>query len=145
MWIFQPFLQGGTKYSQEEKQRQSVEHRDWRKSHPETAPPRDPSHIQSPNLDSIADDHKCLLTGAWYLTVSWEVLPEPDKYRGRCLQKTIGLSRVPNERVKGFVPNRVFILYQASKKQSWQSGSSLLRALSSEQCFTGNQSSSPRL
>ena len=27
-------------------------------------PPGDPSHIESPNLDTIADDQKCLLTGA---------------------------------------------------------------------------------
>ena len=36
---------------------------------------------------------------------SWKTLPEPDKYRGRCLQATIRLSRVPNggarERTEG--------------------------------------------
>jgi hypothetical protein len=26
------------------------------------------------------------------IAVSWEVLPEPDKYRGKCLQPTTGLS-----------------------------------------------------
>ena len=26
------------------------------------------------------------------IAVSWEALPEPDKYRGRCLQSTIVLS-----------------------------------------------------
>jgi hypothetical protein len=26
----------------------------------------DPSHIQSPNLDTIVDANKCMLTGAWY-------------------------------------------------------------------------------
>ena len=30
----------------------------------ENAPPRDPSHIQSPNPDTIVDANKCLLTGA---------------------------------------------------------------------------------
>ena len=40
--------------------------RDWRNDHPETAPPRDPSHIQSPNPDTIVDAKTCLLTGAWY-------------------------------------------------------------------------------
>jgi hypothetical protein len=40
--------------------------RDWRKGHPETAPPGDSSHIQSPNLDTIVDVNKCLLTDAWY-------------------------------------------------------------------------------
>jgi hypothetical protein len=35
-----------------------------RKGHPETAPPGDPSHIQTPNPDTIVDAKKCLLTGA---------------------------------------------------------------------------------
>ena len=35
-----------------------------RKGHPETAPPGDPSHTQTPNPDTIADAKKCLLTGA---------------------------------------------------------------------------------
>jgi hypothetical protein len=37
-----------------------------RKGHPETAPPRNPSHLQTPNPDTIADAKKCLLTGAGY-------------------------------------------------------------------------------
>jgi hypothetical protein len=40
--------------------------RDRRKGHPETAPPRDPSFLQKPNPDTIADAKKRLLTGAWY-------------------------------------------------------------------------------
>ena len=40
--------------------------RDRKKGHPETAPPRDPSHLQTPTPDTIADDKKHLLTGAWY-------------------------------------------------------------------------------
>jgi hypothetical protein len=32
----------------------------------ETAPPGEPSHIQSPYPDSIVDANKCLLTGTWY-------------------------------------------------------------------------------
>jgi hypothetical protein len=39
--------------------------RDWRKGH-QDASPEDPSHIHSPNPDSIVDANKCLLTGAWY-------------------------------------------------------------------------------
>jgi hypothetical protein len=39
--------------------------RDWRKGHPETAPSKDSSHIQSPNPDTIVDAKKCLLTEAW--------------------------------------------------------------------------------
>ena len=31
---------------------------------PETAPPGDPSYMQPPNPDTIADTKKCLLTGA---------------------------------------------------------------------------------
>jgi hypothetical protein len=33
------------------------------KNHPETAPPRDPSHIQPPNPGTIAYARKILLTG----------------------------------------------------------------------------------
>jgi hypothetical protein len=40
--------------------------RDWRNDHPETAPPGDPSHIQSPNPDTIENANKCLLTESWY-------------------------------------------------------------------------------
>jgi hypothetical protein len=46
--------------------RDKVWSRDWRKGHPETAPPRDPSHIQLPNPDTIVESNKCLMTGAWY-------------------------------------------------------------------------------
>ena len=38
--------------------------RDLRKGHPETVPPGDPSHIQSPNPDAIVHAQKCMLTGA---------------------------------------------------------------------------------
>jgi hypothetical protein len=34
------------------------------KNCPETTPPGDPSHIQSPNSDTIVDADKCLMTGA---------------------------------------------------------------------------------
>jgi hypothetical protein len=37
-----------------------------RKGYPETAPPLDPSHLQTPNPNTIADAKKCLLTEAWY-------------------------------------------------------------------------------
>ena len=33
-----------------------------RKGHPETAPPGDPSHTQTPNTDIIVDAKKCLVT-----------------------------------------------------------------------------------
>ena len=36
------------------------------KDHPEIALPRDTSHMQTPNPDTIVDAKKCLLTGAWY-------------------------------------------------------------------------------
>ena len=35
-----------------------------RKGHPETAPHRDPSNMQTSNLDILVDAKKCLLTGA---------------------------------------------------------------------------------
>ena len=35
-----------------------------RKGHPETAPPGDPFHLLTPNLDTIADAKKCLLKRA---------------------------------------------------------------------------------
>ena len=38
--------------------------RDCKKGHPKTAPPGDPSHIQSPKPDTIADAKNHLLTGA---------------------------------------------------------------------------------
>ena len=31
-----------------------------------TAPPGDPSYMQTPNPEIIIDAKKCLLTGAWY-------------------------------------------------------------------------------
>jgi hypothetical protein len=40
--------------------------KDRRKGHPETAPPWDPSHLQTPKLDVIVDAKKYLLIGAWY-------------------------------------------------------------------------------
>jgi hypothetical protein len=43
---------------------QSVEQSLKEECHPETTPPRDPSHIQTLNLDTFADTKKYLLTGA---------------------------------------------------------------------------------
>jgi hypothetical protein len=62
--MLQSFLEGGTKYSGEKIQCQILEHR-LKESYPETAPPEDPSHIQTPNPDIISDAKKCLLTRAW--------------------------------------------------------------------------------
>ena len=45
---------------------QRVEQKDSRKGHPENAPSGDPSHMQTPNPDTIANSKMCLLTGAWY-------------------------------------------------------------------------------
>jgi hypothetical protein len=44
---------------------------DRRKNHTETAPPRDPSHKQPPNPDTIAYASKILLTGPWYSYLLW--------------------------------------------------------------------------
>jgi hypothetical protein len=40
--------------------------KNWRKGDPETDPPTDTSHIQTPNLDIISDANKCLLIGGLY-------------------------------------------------------------------------------
>ena len=40
--------------------------REWKNSLPETTPFRDPSHLQTPNSDTITDAKKHLLTGAHY-------------------------------------------------------------------------------
>jgi hypothetical protein len=40
--------------------------RDWRKDHPETAPPWNPPHFQIQSHDTIVNAKKCLQTGAWY-------------------------------------------------------------------------------
>jgi hypothetical protein len=41
------------------------------------------------NPDTNADAKKYLLRGAWY---NWDTLLDPEKYRGRCWQPTIGQS-----------------------------------------------------
>jgi hypothetical protein len=56
------FLRMGNKIPWKELQRQNLELR-WKKDHPETAPPRDPSHKQPLNPDTIAYANKILLTG----------------------------------------------------------------------------------
>ena len=40
--------------------------RDRRKGHPETTPPWDPFHPQTPNPDTTPDTKTCLQTGAYY-------------------------------------------------------------------------------
>ena len=51
--------------------RDKVWSRDWRKDHPDTAPPGDLSHIQPPNPDTIVEANKSLLTGDWYSCLLW--------------------------------------------------------------------------
>jgi hypothetical protein len=58
------------------------------KDHPETAPPGDPSRIQSPNPDTIAYARKILDIGPRQdpdIAVSCEVMSVPGKYRSGCL------------------------------------------------------------
>jgi hypothetical protein len=55
------FFEGETKYSREEIWRLNVEQRLKEKGHLETTPPGDPSHIQTPNPDTIVDAKKYLL------------------------------------------------------------------------------------
>jgi len=62
----------------------------WMKDLPESTSPKDPSLIQSPSPGTIA----VASSACWQeldKTISWEALPEPDKYRGRCSQPTIEL------------------------------------------------------
>ena len=64
---------------------------DWRKGHPETAPPRDPSHLQTPNSTTITD----IKNACWEepgMAITWEFLPAPDQYRYRYSQLTMWLS-----------------------------------------------------
>jgi hypothetical protein len=65
VWTLQSFLEGGIKYVGS-KYGDKVWSRDWRKGHPEIAPPGDPSHIQTQNPDTIVDAKNCLMTEAWY-------------------------------------------------------------------------------
>ena len=56
----------GEQYLSRRRYRDKVWSRFWEKDHPETTPPRVPSHIQLQNPDTIIDAHKYLLTGAGY-------------------------------------------------------------------------------
>jgi hypothetical protein len=44
---------------------------DKRMDHPETAPPRGPSHNHPPNADTFAYASKILLAGPWYSCLLW--------------------------------------------------------------------------
>jgi hypothetical protein len=65
VWVYRSFLEGGTKYSWEEIWRQSVEQR-LKLGQFRNYPTGDPSHIQSPNTDTIVDTKKYMLTGVLY-------------------------------------------------------------------------------
>jgi hypothetical protein len=56
--------------------------------YPETTPPRDPSHNQPPNPDTIAYASKILLRDPGK-AVSYEAMPVPGKYRSRWSQSSI--------------------------------------------------------
>jgi hypothetical protein len=65
--------------------------RDWRNYHLETDLPGDPSHLQSPNPDTVwMPTFACRQEPG--IVISWEVLPVTHKYRGGCSQPSIGLS-----------------------------------------------------
>lgn len=63
--MLQSFLEEGTKYSWEEIWKESVEQR-LKESPSRDFPSWDLSYIQTPNLDTIVETKKCLLTGALY-------------------------------------------------------------------------------
>ena len=62
--------------------------------HPETAPPRGPSHNQPANTDTSTFDSKILLKDP-VIALSCEAMPVPGKYRSRCSQSSIGWNTVP--------------------------------------------------
>ena len=63
VWMFKSFLEGVTKYSREQIQRQSVEQR-LKERPSRDCPMWDPSHIQLPRADTIVDAKNWWLTGA---------------------------------------------------------------------------------
>ena len=87
------------------RRRYKVWSRVFRKEHPDTTPPRNPSHIQLQNPDTTVDAHKCLLTGARYrchlegTASTWKI------QRGNLSASHWTEHRVPNgwdrERTKG--------------------------------------------
>ena len=72
-------LRRGEQNTHRRKYRDKVWSIDWRKGHPESALPGDPSHIQSPNPDTFVDANKCLQTDASYScflrgsTSAWQI------------------------------------------------------------------------
>jgi len=65
MCTLQSFLEWGIKYPQWGEYRDTEWRRDLRKGHLDAAPSGDLSHMQPPNLVSIADANKSLLMGAY--------------------------------------------------------------------------------
>jgi hypothetical protein len=65
VWIFQCFKKG-EQNTHRRKYGEKLWSRDWRKGHPESAPPENPTHIQSPKPETIEDAKKCLLMEVWY-------------------------------------------------------------------------------
>ena len=84
------------KNTQGRKYRCKVWSKDWKKGHPETAPPGDPSCIQSLNTDTIVDAKKCMLTRAWYSC------PLRDSARAWEIQRLI---LAANHRTENWVPS----------------------------------------
>jgi hypothetical protein len=69
---------------------------------PETTPPGDLSHNQSPNPDTIAYKSKILLNPD--IAVLCEIMPVPGKYRSGCSQSSIGWNTGPPVEVLDKVP-----------------------------------------
>jgi hypothetical protein len=68
--------------------------------HLETAIPRDPSHNQLPNADTIAYTSKILLKDP-DIAVSCETMPGPSKHRSGCSQSAIRwITRPPMEELE---------------------------------------------
>jgi len=58
-------LQKGEQNTHGRRYRDKIWSRDWRKGYPETALPKDSSHVQLPNSDTIVGANQCLLAEAW--------------------------------------------------------------------------------
>ena len=87
VWILQSFLEGGTKYSQEEIWNQSVEQR------LKERPSRDCTWGCIP-YTATKPGWYCRCPACWQqpvTTLSWKTLPKPDKYRNGCSKATVGL------------------------------------------------------
>jgi hypothetical protein len=99
VWILRSFLEGGTKYPWKS-YGDKVWSKDWREGHPDTVPPGDRSHTQSPNPDTIVNANKCLLTGAWYSCLLRDYASALQIQRWMLSANHLTEHRIPNGRTR---------------------------------------------